>query len=90
MQLQRLWLAALLVLAPDLTVRTAGAQSPAENSPAVVRWNAARMGAVADGITDNTQAFQKALDTAHDAGGGVVEVPAGRYRVNGTLSIPAA
>ena len=54
-----------------------------------VRWNAAEMGAVADGETDNTAAFQKALDAAGKAGGGVVEVPAGRYRVNGTLSVPA-
>jgi hypothetical protein len=53
------------------------------------RWNVAEMGAVADGKTDNTAAFQKALDTAGRAGGGTVEVPAGYYRFNGALSIPA-
>jgi len=55
-------------------------------SPA--RWNAAEMGAKADETTDNTAALQKALDAAGKAGGGIVEVPAGRYRVNGTLSVP--
>ena len=48
------------------------------------------MGAVADGATDNTAAFQKALDAAGQAGGGIVEVPAGRYRINGTLVDPRA
>jgi len=46
------------------------------------------MGAVADGETDNTAAFQKALDAAGAAKGGVVDVPAGRFRLSGTLSIP--
>lgn len=58
-------------------------------SEPVVRWNAAALGAKADGKTDNTAVLQNALDTAARAGGGVVELPAGRYRVNGTLSIPA-
>ncbi|MFQ3549651.1 MAG: glycosyl hydrolase family 28-related protein, partial [Armatimonadota bacterium] len=44
-------------------------------------------GAVADGKTDCTQAFQTALDTARDAGGGVVNVPSGRYRIDGNLVI---
>ncbi len=56
---------------------------------AVARWNAADLGAVADGSTDNTPAIQKALDAAGRAGGGVVELPAGRYRVSGTLTVPA-
>jgi hypothetical protein len=54
-----------------------------------VRWNAAEMGAVADASTDNTAVLQRALDAAGKAGGGIVELPAGRYRVNGTLSVPA-
>lgn len=37
---------------------------------------------------DNTQAIQKALDEAAAAGGGVVYIPSGHYRCNGTLSIP--
>ena len=47
------------------------------------------MGAVADEKTDNTAAVQKALDAAGKAGGGIVELPAGRYRINGTLVVPA-
>lgn len=36
-------------------------------------------GAVADGVTLNTAAIQKAIDAAAEAGGGVVEIPAGTY-----------
>ena len=53
------------------------------------RWQATALGAVADGKTDNTAALQKALDAAGKAGGGMVELPAGRLRVDGTLSVPA-
>lgn len=44
-------------------------------------------GAVADGKTDNTKAFQSALDQASSIGG-IVNVPAGQYRINGVLTIP--
>ncbi len=54
-----------------------------------IRWNVTALGAKADATTDNTAVFQAALDTVAKAGGGIVEVPAGRYRINGTLSIPA-
>lgn len=53
-------------------------------------WNVLDAGAVADGVTDCTEAFQKALDEAAKAGGGVVHVPAGTYAIKGNLSIPAA
>lgn len=46
-------------------------------------------GAVGDGQSDCTAIFQKLLDEAGQAQGGVVEVPAGRYRIDGHLSIPA-
>lgn len=46
-------------------------------------------GAKPDGATDCTAVFQKLLDTAGAAGGGIVEVPAGRFRISTGLSIPA-
>ncbi|MBN1346947.1 MAG: hypothetical protein JXQ73_29930 [Phycisphaerae bacterium] len=44
-------------------------------------------GARADGKTDDTGAFQKALDAAA-GGGGVVRVPAGTYLIAGSLTVP--
>lgn len=76
------WMALVLGIHLGLAASTGNGQS-------VVRWNVAEMGAVADAKTDNTAVFQKALDAAGAAGGGLVEVPAGRYRISGTLSIPA-
>jgi pectin methylesterase-like acyl-CoA thioesterase len=35
----------------------------------------AQLGAVADGVTDNTSAIQKAIASASSAGGGIVEIP---------------
>ena len=81
MSKQLLWLAAILIVNAGLAALPARGQS-------TVRWNVVEMGAVADGATDNTAAFQKALDAAGKAGGGIVEAPAGRYRINGTLSVP--
>ena len=52
-------------------------------------WNVRHAGALADGQTDCTAVFQKLLDEAGKAGGGVVDVPAGRYRIGTGLSIPA-
>jgi hypothetical protein len=49
----------------------------------------AEAGAVGDGQMDCTAIFQRLLDEGGAAGGGVVEVPAGRFRVNGTLVVPA-
>lgn len=45
-------------------------------------------GARGDGETDDTAAFQQALDAAGEAGGGVVTVPAGNYRIESSLNIP--
>lgn len=41
-----------------------------------------------DGTTDNTYAIQSALDQAYTDGGGIVFLPPGNYRVNGTLTVP--
>ncbi len=69
------------------------AQEPASvapaSSPAVSEWSVIAAGAVADGQTDCTVAFQKTLDAAGKAGGGIVSVPAGRYAIKGNLIVPA-
>jgi polygalacturonase len=46
-----------------------------------VPFNVRTFGAVADGTTKDTVAFQKALDTCAAAGGGAVIVPAGDYLI---------
>ena len=53
-------------------------------------WNVrqAPFGAKADGKTDDTAAFQLALDACGQAGGGVVYAPAGNYSFAGHLNIP--
>ncbi|MGE5549874.1 MAG: glycosyl hydrolase family 28-related protein [Bacteroidota bacterium] len=45
-------------------------------------------GAAGDGRTDDTAAIQKALDAAAGEGG-VVYLPAGRYRLDGSLKVPS-
>ncbi len=45
-------------------------------------------GAKGDGKTDDTAAFQKALDAMHAADGGIVRVPAERFLIAGSLNVP--
>lgn len=52
-------------------------------------YNVKDYGAKADGSTDDTAALQAALNAAGGAGGGTVYAPAGIYRLNGSLSVPA-
>src|SRR5512140_3241682 len=47
-------------------------------------------GAKGDGKTDDTAAFQKALDAGAQAGGGVVAAPRGNYFFAGHLDVPKA
>jgi uncharacterized protein YjdB len=42
-----------------------------------------------DGVTDNTSAIQNALNTASLDGGGIVFLPPGKYKILGTLIVPA-
>lgn len=43
-----------------------------------------------DGKTDDTQAFQRALDAMGKAGGGTVFAPEGRWAIKGRLTIPVS
>ncbi|MGH7943033.1 MAG: glycosyl hydrolase family 28-related protein [Limisphaerales bacterium] len=47
-------------------------------------------GAKRDGKTDATSAFQKAIDAASEAGGGIVYAPRGNYFFSGHLDLPRA
>ncbi|NLI00161.1 MAG: hypothetical protein GX446_11810 [Chthonomonadales bacterium] len=49
--------------------------------------NARDFGAKGDGIADDTAAIQQALDSIKGASG-VVHLPAGQYRIKGTLVVP--
>ena len=53
-------------------------------------YSVTNFGAKGDGKTDDTIAFQKALDAAAKGGGGVVSAPPGNYFFAGHLNIPAA
>ena len=54
------------------------------------QYSVLEFGAKPDGKTDNTAAFQKALDTAAAAGGGIVYAPRGQYLFAGHLKVPGA
>ena len=53
-------------------------------------YNVRDFGAQGDGTTDDTAAFQAALDAAGKAGGGIVRAPRGVYLIAGHLSVPMA
>jgi polygalacturonase len=64
----------------------AGAARAQPAAAAPVRTDVRACGAVGDGKTKDTAAFQKALDQCTAAGGGTVGVPAGNYLI-GSISI---
>ena len=51
-------------------------------------YNVLRFGARGDGVADDTDAVQAALDAAGQAGGGTVYCPSGQYRFNRPLRMP--
>ena len=63
--------------------------SPAAPShPEPSTQNVKNFGASGNAATDDTAAFQRALDAASRAGGGAVYAPPGRYLFRGTINIP--
>jgi len=54
------------------------------------QFDVRQFGAVGDGKTDDTAAFQKALDAAAQAGGGTVHAARGNYFFAGHLNVPDA
>ncbi|MHB1001136.1 MAG: glycosyl hydrolase family 28-related protein [Armatimonadota bacterium] len=65
---------------------TAGAATPASES--AFAFNVRDFGAKGDGVTDDTAAFQNAMEERQRAGGGIVQVPSGRYMIKTHLRIP--
>jgi hypothetical protein len=68
-----------------LSLSLPGVAAPRPDTYSVVDF-----GAKGDAKTDNTAAFQRALDTAATNGGGVVYVPHGNYLFAGHLRVPEA
>ena len=80
----------LLILSSILFYATGALAGPQAQIPAPDYFNVKDFGAVGDGQTDDTAAFQKALDAASQAGGGVVQAPRGNYFFAGNLNVPSA
>ncbi|MCC3372619.1 glycosyl hydrolase family 28-related protein [Cohnella sp. REN36] len=58
------------------------------DSAIISGFNVKDFNAAGDGLMDDTIAFKQALSAASRAGGGVVWVPAGTYKIMGQLTIP--
>jgi len=79
----------LFLLMSLATSREVFAAEPAQTSTSD-HFNVTDFGAARDGRTDDTAAFQKAMDAAAKAGGGVVYAPRGNYFFAGSLNVPIA
>src|SRR5690606_31192986 len=77
-----------LALPAELSANGDGPVVPEQPKPDKLDvFNVKDYGAVGDGITDDTDAFQAALDEARVNGGGTVYVPAGRYHIASHLTV---
>jgi hypothetical protein len=85
----RMW-SSLIVFV--LSLAAVGATDAGEKPPVAAsdRFDVRQFGAVGDGQTDDTVAFQRALDAAGQAGGGVVYASRGNYFFAGHLNVPNA
>ena len=79
------WLCGLVMLAGCASAKFAGSNPPMESTRSVLED-----GAVGDGKTDNTAAFQKSLDAMAKAGGGVVSIRAAIFSSPGISMFPMA
>lgn len=78
-----LYLTALILTIAAATENVA----PVTGNP--IARNIMEYGAFPDGTRDNTAIFQQALDATAAVNGGIVEVPSGRYRFDGSITIPS-
>jgi hypothetical protein len=82
-------LLASAVLAAPLAVHAAGSVSAFQTMPSDPR--AVTVNAIGDGVADDTDALQSAINNAINKGdGGVVFLPSGRYRITRTILVPLA
>lgn len=72
-----------LIAKPDYA-QSVGTTNPRESR----EENVCTFGAIGDAVTDDSAAFQRALDAVSRAGGGVVYAPTGRYLFKSELNIP--
>src|SRR5580692_9139329 len=80
--LMKIWLNFILIT--GMLTAVAGA------APTPDFYSVSDYGAKGDGKTDDTAVFQKAMDTAAQAGGGIVYAPRGNYLFAGHLDVPQA
>ncbi len=80
----------LLIVGLLLTFNIAAFGEESTKIPITDHFNVREYGAKGDGETDDTAAFQKALDAAGQAGGGIVYAPRGNYFFAGHLNVPNA
>src|SRR5579871_3479480 len=69
-------------------IGTTNPASAERNNVAEFYIDVRKHGARGDASTDDTSAFQRALDETHHYGGGTVYAPPGRYLFRGTLMMP--
>jgi len=65
------------------------ASSAVDTHPESAARSVREFGAAGDAVSDDTAAFQRALDAVSRAGGGTVYAPPGRYLFRGTINVPA-
>ncbi len=73
----------------DLRVPTPTEVTEDGLAPFDAKIDVLQYGAKGDAKADDTQAIQAALDAAAAAGGGAIVVPAGDYRIKGSLKVPS-
>ncbi len=90
---------ALQAAADDMAALQRALERIGEGVPAVPRahrspahrgmYNVFEFGAKGDGVTDDTAAFQSALDAASADGGGLVQAPTGMFLIKTHLTFPS-